>query len=523
MQVQYLVALSYFKIGNENSYNFHIKKCLLLCKNYDEQIFSTYINKQLMAGADGKNINYDIVSANSAIFLKDVISEKIINLCIHDNSEVLPTEETKFAGAIHLAFRDVKSTALLRRKIGEYVTLDDLEYEIIEILDVDAFFVRYCSEKLCECGIVKKMHMDINDLNPTFHELLEMINESNAGMAKILEMYTTPSEHLPVPINFISIKMAKTYIETLLYLIMSNDIIFWSNPYESVLYEKHKIVISYNTIILLNFLEIDAAVIKKTGNLYTSASTKNQIEAEFKNNFDYLNRDNVSSLINNENTLRQVVYNEEDKRKSIEFNSKIFNILDVLNISENETDIELGFFGKTEHKYIIGVFEYDSIALFNDENTVLVTDDFFISRLLNSSEKNLSSTCGIIDLLIYMDIGAKKFIGSLQKLKTFRFNTIISINAIKYLTSALTEVKDKDEQRIILEQLNDLFLLPSDEDYRNIFIYNALYLFRSIFEQKINVNILLINKLWEIATINYLETHELRIAASDDGITLNYE
>ena len=210
------------------------------------------------------------------------------------------------------------------------------------------------------------------------------------------------------------------------------------------------------------------------------------------------------TITSKDNELLPFVYSDGDKSQSIEFDAKTVALLESTTIIENNKDLDSHWLKEIEHKELIGIFEYDSLALFQDESveSTIVTEDNCIANIIYNATDVNSTPCGIFDLLIYLDVGIDIFVNALIKIKGYKFSIPLTINSIEYITNRMLEIKDKTKVDDLFDKLNSFFELTDDRLFNTFIVENAVFLLTVIGNPKnpvqITISEYLYRKLFEV-------------------------
>ena len=510
VNIQHVVAMLYLRSGDVNNYAFHIKKCLLLCKDTVPHIFVTFASNNAKHHGKDDPITLDRVNSNTAVFVKNVETNDVKVYCIHENKRVLPKNGTSFGDAVHCNVQDMIGITLFRKQVDDLVNIEGADCTVIEIMSVDAYLAKYCWGKLVlidDRKVMWSIKTDLDAENP-FEDLIKTLSSFEESNQKIINLYAKPDKVPPIPISSLAEISGRSYRDTFLHLLHNPQIVFWSNPFSRALRDSDKILLSYGAVLTLNSLDVNSTLLRKQTNLYVANSTKNKALSEYNDNYTYLNRDSVMTVTSKDNQLIPFVYSDDEKTLSIGFDVKTVSLLDALTPIENEKDLDCAWLKDGESRKLIGVFEYDTIAMFanESEDSVIITEDSCIANIVLSAHEINSTPCGVLDLLIYLDIGVELFIEILQKIKAFNFSIPLTIAAIEYLTRGMKDVDDEVKLNAFFEKLDDFFELPDDSTYCTYFINNVMFLYWAIGHLQ-NTNPVLINKYLDTKLFNLCAQH----------------
>ena len=511
---QLLVAISYKQIGQLAQFDYHIKKALLLCDDYDEQIYSNFVSTRITDTNPDKVVTMSSVGENTMVKLESPTEQ--LNICIYGDDGILPKKGSNFADAKHIDTTSELAVKLFQRKKSETLNIENNEYQIAEIVNVDVFLFRFCLDKLGEKGKITPVYFDPASPQKALDEILGVIKKGEKHQKKIMKFYTAP-KGCPAIINMIASSLGKKYHETMFHLLLSPEIIFWNNANNEALSDDKVVVVTYNTLAILFALDINCDEIRSKENLYITTSTKKQISQDLKDDQNRFGREDVAILVNCNDSLGAIIYSDDAKRESISFINGIQRLSSLFVECENKSDFVLAEYGKPKIKEMLGVFDYDSIALFNRDDAVIVTDDCWLSLMIKNTPEVVTKTCGIVDLLIYLDIDVARLIKALLKMKEYKFYALFSINSIKYITEKLPLINNESEKESVASEIQELFALPQEKEYKEFFVSNIMSVIKELVDAKTEVTEGIYYLMWQAYYQHFVETHRITVKINEDG------
>lgn len=442
-EIQYLVYISYIKLSNENNSFPYLKRALLLCKNYDANIYNTFFSYTIMHKSEVPSCKS--IDENMAVCLQS--EDKEMFVMIHDDSLLTTENGYCFGHYKHINSKDEWFTnELFHRQIGETITWLDEKFIVKSIDNSDVTLSHLCMEALLQNGMVKSFQVDVDDPIKTRKEIFDILDLHSHDTDSLVKMYTDPVDMPPISFYMLSEKLGKKYIETVCALMNDSSKRIWYSENKNNSITTHKYVLTYNSLILLKSLQLDNIIKQSVAKFYVAKATVNVISEEYEQLKRTISSDNIKTLLASDGDIGIVEDSDEVKRKNLSFITGVKQFSESLIALSSNTDIAL------ERKEInmaevIGSFDYDSFVVAKENNYILVTDDVFLSICCGMEFVDINF-CSVDKVMQELDLSAEKLLDCFLILKNSYYFSAISFSSIFDLSEKITISSEEDFESI---------------------------------------------------------------------------
>ena len=111
----------------------------------------------------------EFVEEDSAVYLYNKDKNMECIYCIYENHP-LPSSPYEWEGSVHLYRDEAIKLGLMSKKKSDIVTIDEIEYEVTDILSLDCYFFRLCMNKMIENGSIRAFSIETDDDEMTNYE-----------------------------------------------------------------------------------------------------------------------------------------------------------------------------------------------------------------------------------------------------------------------------------------------------------------------------------------------------------------
>lgn len=452
-----IIAYSYMVLGNITKYKAYSYEAIFLLKGFfNKNILENYVRGSLRLIIEGRTENreLEIIKEDCAIILSS--ESKQINICL--NSELKYQTNEEVFGSIHIRKDNPLWLELMSQEVEDIINFNGEEFKIVSILDKNIITFRYCLKEL------ELNKVDVGFMRFTISEMEEKMKEITIGdkesAEKILDMYNFQYNNVGIPFSklFFGEDINKS-IEIFNYILASEENSYYIGTSETNL-NNDICILSFQTLLILEHYDILDIVTKDSKKYYVSNMLKSKLVETFldikkKKKGLYLHYDPEIGLRKEERDYKIIL-------------NKLKNIIDLINKVEclqfdyrvRSNLINLG-------REWINEFDIETIYLAKELGGLLIIDDLFIRKLINSDEttKDINHT-NIINIL-----------NILYEKDTIRYYNVVE----KMIKNDVKYVMNKEHfKRLILEYKNygyniDYFqgivnVIKNDEYYREVIL-----------------------------------------------------
>ncbi len=436
--------------------NVAIKSLYLLGNNFDINIYRWFWGI-FMFDEDKKNPNLDYVTCNCAVTIKNNLNNKKQVIIIDEHI----SETCKIMDTICYPASDLISIELLNREKNEDVTIENISYQIIDIITKDCYMIRKVMEKLSKKNknnkFFKEFKYSENDDDP-LKEIRELLIENREYLKKKFDQYdieqnTNPTGYNSLPLsNFCdNEKNYQSIIELLLY---NKDMKLYAGEPNLLDLNNNKIVIDLTSLVVLQELEQLELLLPYVKNIYFTKSLKNKVNSIFQKVSSEKEK-TMRIFVDDDNKLHGTETTKESKKNNVNFWRAILSLINQCNIEEFETNINSEGFDKSQ---------FDMFNLAINRNMIYICDDLTIRKLAYAVSKGnllMTNSSSIINLLY--DSKPSEYVKIMKKLTEFKYIYCIDCLSLFYLTLDVLNMKNNEEykqyyKKIIQNILQSKFL-----------------------------------------------------------------
>lgn len=370
-----IVACGYALIGDVNRYNTYSYEAIFMTRGvYNEGLYKLCVQINFRLAYLGKEESKEIktVTEDTVVILSS--SEEKIAVCLNKEEKYQINEEV--CGVLHINKKDNIWVELVEQKVGDLVEYNDKQFIIEDIQDKYVIFHQYCFGKLD----MKSMGDGFKTI--TIEELpivMKEVSESSENNYKIkFDMYNFKDNEVGLPFSkvFYGDKLELSF--ELLNILLTNDKHSFYIGDNNNNFNCGNIVISYQTLLLLEHYNLLDIILKEPKKYYVSSSTRDTI---------------TSQIINLKQNSKQIMlgYNLEDDKmyryernysEIIEKLKRINRVLHKINIEDISYEITDEIINYSSE--FITDMDIDNIYLANKLNAGIIVDDLFTRKLINA-------------------------------------------------------------------------------------------------------------------------------------------
>lgn len=457
----------------------------------------------------------DFVEEDSVVYLRNKDKNMECVYCIYE-SHLLPTSPYEWEGSIHLYRDEAIKLGLISKKKSDIVVIDEIEYEVTDILSLDCYFFRLCMNKMIEKGSVKAFSIKTDGYEMTNYEEFKkwiVDNTKNSGESEnIINNYNDLSS-FPTPIYILQSFTRFNYSELILAFIENQQVIF-REILSSKKERTDEYVLSYSALIVLYKLGIDASVLIDN-NVYIPHSTVEMITSDMDDIIKINQKEHAATMgvINNELIVQEASSDEKQWKMKEAVNIKEY--ANKLTSIDNKVDLEIKWNDDFKIKDVLGVCDCDAISIASSKNYTLVTAEAILTAV-TQNEEYVINTIGITDFLCEINIPALELLKIMKKMVNYRFMVTLTERSFLYI---LTQYSNSEQE--IKDQIIELWKLYLNEaesyenSYKEIFKQCISTVYAKIYNNDIDKN----SMIFQEFAISCMKYNNLRIEIdfNEDG------
>lgn len=368
------VACGYALIGDVNRYNIYSYESIFMTRGvYDEGIYKCCVQTNFRLAYLGKEESKDIkiVTEDTVVVLNS--SEEKIVVCLNKEEKYQINEVV--CGVLHINKKDNIWIELVGQKIGDFVEYNNKQFIIENIQDKYVIFHQYCFSKLD----MKSMGEGFRAI--TFEELpivMKEISKSSENNYKIkFDMYNFKDNEVGLPFSKVFYGDNLELSFELFNMILTNDNYSFYIGDNNNNFNCGNIVISYQTLLLLENYNLLDIILNEPQKYYISSSTRDIIATQIIE----LKQNSKKLMIAYSLEDEKMYSYEKDCYEIIEKLKKINKVLQKINIEDISYQITDEIINYS--RAFITDIDIDNVYLASKLNAGIIVDDLFTRKLIN--------------------------------------------------------------------------------------------------------------------------------------------
>lgn len=408
-------------------------------------------------------------------------------LCVYKDC-ILPSSPHVWNNDIHVHIDDAARMGYLRRHTGDQVTIDSISYVITEIMPLDCYLFRTCTEKMAQNGLARELAIPVKDGKMDVSAFTEMIAQSTPDERQSidwLEQYNNVQD-VPLPLYTYKRFTRLTYFQFVDMILTSRD--YFVRQIVHVPKPANKYVISFSALVALYKMGYPAERINQAGGVIMESAMV-QVDSDVAEVIKEYNRDTVASLgvVDGKIFINEV--NDAGKDYWLKEAGGFKNYCESIPTIKSDQDLSGEFFGAFDSKELFGICDYDAISfVHNNEGYSLVTIEAILASLSKNELVDLS-VISVPDWLVEQKIGIEKLIGYLKALLEEGCLLSLTKDVFNYISMEISD-KDADFKQRVYSMWDDL-LIGIDkfsEKQKAVFIQAVSEVFASFEDEALNID-----------------------------------
>ena len=464
VQILMLIAQIYATKGNLDKAYFLNIKAMLRTKDDYREVFGQYLGLERFEEYSEES-HIASVNDDTVLYLNSIDGLQKQVYVIH-SKHLLIDEPCVWDGATHIYKETAIKLKLFRKRVGEIVTINNEQYKIKSIEPLKHYFYRLSMSKVIEDGNAKEFSIPMSDdENVDKEKLTELLKQFIDDDVEQLTWFRQYQDFSQLPLTFFMYKkfVRCTYFQLVNDMIEASDIIYRESVTKNAI-DKENTIISYSALIAL--YKLGWSTLEPNDKFTISQSLRNMISDEKESVIRENNREHVSYL----GVKNAEVYVHENSE--CEKNQYISNIVefesycDSFRTIDNYKDLQ---FTDAEHidiKEILGIADYDSMIIAQNDNRVFVSAESLISGIAQMPEVNVKVVC-IAEFLTSITQNADELLGYIHRMVEFKFTVPFTFQTIYKLGMCFDE-GDEESRKVLYERWKYILEIPlKDEKYKN--------------------------------------------------------
>ena len=454
-----VVSSVYMRTNRETEAKKLLTKALLMVQENDSDIFGMYFGMDMRK--DGAVQKITGVDVDTAIYLKNKDLDETKIFCIYAD-EVLPYDSYMWENAEHIYMDTAIQNGLVRKKKGDIINLANGTYSIIEIEPLEFYLRRICMNKMIDSGVMKPFTIDTREDGMSNQEKLVEWMKANTPENKNTFDWLANYKEGELPLPFYSLcRFTRMTQEQFIIAMLEEKSVSIREVFKCQELSEEKYVLSFATVIVLYKLGIPIEILASK-DIIISDSLKIDLKEECEKIIDDNNREHVSSMGVHDDKLFMQVTTDEEKQKWMSEAVGIKKYSEKIKSKANMDDLILEAMELSDLKELIGVCDYDALAIAKEEKRTLVTSEIALTQLTLFRDVSTVSV-SILEFLCSLNLDVLELLDYMMKMLEYRFVIVfnkIFVNIVRdaYLTA------ESQKQELIATAWEECLILINESD-----------------------------------------------------------
>lgn len=439
-----LVAEYYLSEGNvSEAKNENIRSILMSEENYNPAFGQFLAIETRFENNDV--IKTNVIEGNTAACCKNMAGKQFW-LCVYKDN-ILPMSPHRWNNDYHVYIDDAAGLGVLRKQKGDYIIIDKEDFEVIDILPIDAYFFRTCSAKMIQKGFAKEISIPSKDGKIDISAFNEWLVQNTPDERNTFDWLAHYNNVQDFPLSLFLCKQFTRlpYLQFVDMILSSPNIFVRETLQQSKQAEKY--IISFSALVALFKAGFPSEEIVNAGGAIME-STLLQVESDVSEIIKNYDRNTVASLgvLDGKVFLNQV--DETGKDFWLKEAGLLKQYCKSIPTVGSENDLTGPFFGEFDSKELIGICDYDAISFVmrNDEYSLVTIEAMLYS--MSKNEVTQLKTTSISDWLVSKDFNASDLLSYIKKLMDEGCLMSVTKDVINYLSKAVKVDDERIRERI---------------------------------------------------------------------------
>lgn len=386
-----MLSKYYSKMGQKSiSEYYSIKSLSLLRDEFDEDVYGQLVISAFSDNNDEEKIEFDKVENNTAVELIDD-AEKSIWVCIHSEKGLVSEEGIQFGGCFNYSPASKQYLYLKNRKKNDVVEISGKHYRVNSIFSRKYKFVNYCREmfsaKYPDHPYFKTLNVSSDDV---ISPILPFLVKQKERREFLLRQYNFETG-IGLPLYAFSDKDYSKHIDSILNLMSAKNQIFYAGEPRAVIFNnKAKIVITYSSLLIINYLKKLDKLKTIKENIILPKSMEVEVMSAFEHSEKFDTRTSGTMGLNEEGKPVFLELTEEQKNNRLSFWRELALFIKDIKLVDIEKNIDSDQANLISE--LIGKVDFESVILTINEKAVLISDDLFVKKYATSLDSNCASS-----------------------------------------------------------------------------------------------------------------------------------
>lgn len=368
--------------------------------------------------------------------------------------------------AEHIYMDMAIQNGLVRKKKGDIINLANGTYSIIEIEPLEFYLRRICMNKMIDSGVMKPFTIDTREDGTLNQEKLVELMKANTPENKNTFDWLANYKEDELPLPFYSLcRFTRMTQEQFIIAMLEEKSVSIREVFKCQELSEEKYILSFATVIILYKLGIPIEILSSK-DIIISDSLKIDLKEECEKIIDDNNREHVSSMGGHDDKLFMQVTTDEEKQKWMSEAVGIKKYSEKIKSKANMDDLILEAMELSDLKELIGVCDYDALAIAKEEKRTLVTSEIDLTQLTLFRDISTVSV-SILEFLCSLNLDVLELLDYMKKMLEYRFVIVFNKIFVNIVRNAYLTAESQKQGLIAIAWEEYLILInESDIEYK---------------------------------------------------------
>lgn len=372
---------------------------------------------------------------------------------------VLKEDNYLWNGIEMISLEKAIEKGLLRKRIGDTVTINQLTGKITQLEALPVFLTQFAIKKLIEAKQLKPYRfeqigeepMSLEEAN-RFIDWVKINGGSGEQFANHVNDYLDISK-FPMSFHVLAKQVSAELSEVIEGFMEDSSIVL--RDYESENSTQiEKYVLSLSSVVMLHKIGI---TVQQMGQLdiVLPESITNYLTCEWSEIVNRHNRDFVASMGVVGDRLVLNEKDDEEKIKKMQAAGRLKEAVIQLPVVNNTKEIASTELQQYDLKDLLGICDYDAISISMVEKRVIVVGEEYLGVLAKMPELSFSAI-GVTDFISKLELTVDELLNCIEKMIKFKFRHFLNFEMVAKLEKMINEIEGEDIKEAIFSRWIDI-------------------------------------------------------------------
>lgn len=456
----------------------------MLISTVDNEELFDVASKYFLGGDSEDNSPPSRVKENTFFFAENQQDQTRLTFCIY-KEKIVPKVEYRWKDAWHIHIDDAINMSYMRLTIGDMIDFKGSLYKVVRIGSIEAFYFHVCLESMLRRN--RAWAITGKNAEEMLQGIIEAYKQHPGWNNKDWEQAYMDFSQSPLTVFALKSFVNLEYGQLMRIIMDDSSVIVREYILPAKKYDGREYVVTYTALVEMYKLGIDPKEFCRDSIMVPCSAVveaEREADAIYKSN----NRDIVASLTVQDEKVQFFESGEDVKRENIRQAIGLKKFISGFSIMENQHDIIIQELQSKDIMEIIGISDYDALALAHTRGAVLITGEMLVAGL-TKLEAAKADVAGVADFLCLLGMPIMRLFDIIKQMLQYRFYAAITPTVTLYIRDQY-DIANEAEREKITEAWNDILQIVKnleDESYRERFKEACLETMRLLGEDGVDL------------------------------------